>query len=53
MDGWNKLSAAKKVMLYSRECGTTYLDSYYELVDMGEIKESETLRRKCENGTLS
>ena len=52
MDGWNKLSAVKKVMLYSRECGTTYLDAYSELVDMGEIKESDTLRRKCEKGNL-
>lgn len=52
MDGWNKMSAVKKVKLYSQECGTTYLDSYYELVDMGEIKESDTLRRKCETGRL-
>lgn len=47
-----RMSAIAKIKLYSRECGTTYLDSYYELVDMGEIRESETLRRKCEKGEL-
>lgn len=26
----------------------TYLDGYYMLVDMGEVKESDYMKRKCQ-----
>lgn len=43
-----KLSSKDKIREYAEYFGETFLESYFHLVDMGEIRESESLRTWAE-----
>lgn len=36
-----------KVKSYAEYFGISLIEAYYELIDCGEIRESESLRAKC------
>lgn len=41
----------KKIAEYASYFGISMLEAYFELIDMGEIRESEYLRKKCEKAS--
>jgi len=36
-----------KIKEYAAYFGVTLIEAYYDLIDCGEIRESETLRARC------
>lgn len=39
--------AERKTTEYADYFGVSMLEAYFDLIDMGEIKESETLYKRC------
>jgi hypothetical protein len=42
------MGAKQKIAEYRKFFGGTMTDAYYELIDMGEVKESDSLKRWCQ-----
>lgn len=46
-----RISAKMMVIQLAAYYGISLLDAYFDLVDMGEIRESDSLRRFCEKSS--
>ena len=39
----------RKIVEYAEYFSVSYMEAYFDLVDMGEIRESETLLNRCKS----